>query len=218
MSSKEEFTLVEKFLQTLHKQGITPYAIPGNHDVYTKRAANEKWFFKRLAPYVDFQGSYSFHLEKDGIAAYSLPCNVHLLLLDATCFNRGTKANGLFTTQHEKTLTALLGQIPSHERIILSAHFPYMPYKAPKAHMLGGDRLAQLLNRDPRILCYLHGHRHRPQIIDSSYHTIVDAGSISQRNNHSYSLLEWDENDLIITLYTQRGKHHEQKQLNRTMV
>ena len=214
-ASKKEFDKVISMIKHLKNEGFTVYAFPGNHDVYTRAAHREKSFYKELSHHLDFYGDYSLNLIDHGVAAYKLPHNTHLMLLDATTFNRGINANGHFSTDLERNFKALLMEIPANGSIILSAHFPYCQYKKPKGHMIYGDRLEALIKNDERIKLYLHGHRHKPQIEKRETHLVVDSGSLSVKQSASYSLVEFCENQFTSTLYNKEKEKNEQETIRR---
>lgn len=215
MASKKEFKKAMMMLEHLKKRGFTIYAFPGNHDVYTKKAYRRKAFYNHFKDLLDFKGDYSLNLDSHGVAAYKLPHNVHLLLLDTTKFNTKTAANGLFSPEIEKYFKILLKEIPADGSIIVSSHFPYEEYKAPKAHMIDGNRLEVLIKSDPRIKLYLHGHRHIPGIEENETHLVIDSGSVSLKDTGSYSQTTFCEKEFVTSIHSEDKGKYDQKTISR---
>ena len=93
-ATHKEFLKVQDMIEHLKGQGFTVYAFPGNHDVYTKKNFQKKLFYTYFDNLIDFSGDYTFNLFQHKTAAYKLPHNVSLVLLDLTNqnFSRFEKA------------------------------------------------------------------------------------------------------------------------------
>ena len=75
-----EFLMAKEFLKKVAVAGIKVYAIPGNHDTYTKKSFQNKLFYSMLDIAPKFFHE-KFHPEWD------------LILLDNTILNKPFKAN-----------------------------------------------------------------------------------------------------------------------------
>lgn len=215
MASEKEFQQAKKLILFLKELGFTVYVLPGNHDVYTKKTCQNKTFFEVFKDVVDFKGNFPFNLKTHSVAGYELDATTYLVLLDATTFNRRIAANGNFTPEIERNFKDLLKEIPATASIIVAAHFPYESYKAPKAHLIHGNRLEVLLKNDPRIKLYLHGHRHIPEIKNCKTHLSCDSGSISHKKEGGYLRIECNDTEITTAMYKHGKGEHERKTISR---
>ncbi|MCB1116462.1 MAG: metallophosphoesterase [Chlamydiia bacterium] len=198
-SSKKEYQVAEKFVDALKKMGIKVFAIPGNHDSYTKKADRSKAFYKSFpSP----KGS-PFSLSTHGVTSLALTEGWTLVLMDTTYASSLTSSNGFFSKVIEENLKTLLNTIDPKQQILLVNHFPFFQHDKPRRRLINGESLHSLIASYPNIQLYLHGHTHRRTIADlraNKLPLILDSGSTGHKNG-SWNLLELEKNCLKLTIH-----------------
>jgi 3',5'-cyclic AMP phosphodiesterase CpdA len=181
-SDKNEFALAKEFIEKVKDAGIKVFAIPGNHDNYTKKAYKEKSFYLLLDCLPTFSDG-SVHLEK-------IDPNWNLVLLDNTIFNKRLKANGLFSLEHKSKLTKILKGV---KNVIIANHFPLEDHK--KSHsLLGSHMLKEILKEHKFPTIYLHGHTHKTSHSKQSpLLDIFNSSEVTVKNKYKYHLLDLNE-------------------------
>lgn len=201
-AQKKEYKRALAFVEEFKKRGIEVFAIPGNHDHYTKNQFKKGKFYRFFEKQFDMQ--CPFNLAEHGVTYTQLQPGLWLLALDTTCAAKMFAANGHFTPEIEKNLQTALQSIPQEDRIILINHYPFFEQSNPKNQLIGGSRLKELLSKHPHVLLYLHGHTHRNIIADlrpSELPILADTGSTAHRNHASFHLYELDKNQLELTRF-----------------
>ncbi len=205
-SSAKEFEMMQNYVKTIKNEGFEIFTLPGNHDVYTRSSHRNQSFFSYLGNLVDFSGDTAFNLMDHHVAAYKLIDPWWLVLLNCSCPTPLYKSTGVFSEKIEKSLTSLLNSLPQDSEITLVCHYPFEPFKYPKAHLERGSQLEKILQKDKRIRLYLHGHRHLPRIDAIGSITVADSGSISLRKASSFNLLNFSHKGCEITHYQYKNK------------
>lgn len=206
--SKKELGYLKNYLEFLKTQGFTVYTIPGNHDVYTKTCGQKKKFYSQVGSLARLQGDTEHCLSNERVASFPLFDRCRLVLADCSYATPFYKSTGIFSEEVEKSLTGLLSELPSDAVIILAVHYPYDSYKFPTAHLERGNRLGKIIENDPRIRLYLHGHRHTAEIMTKKGHMVIDSGSISLLEGSSFNLLTISTDRLEAQLYKKGEEEH----------
>lgn len=200
-ASKKEYLLVKELFKTIKKQGIEIFALPGNHDL------NSESLFNLLAPYTNQAKKEPF------LDSRILHCRLnekyHLILLDSTKFNKRLDAEGDFSKQMQHDLQQTLNSIDKNETILVANHFPILDYRKHK-ELIGRELLMDTLEKYNNVALYLHGHRHRHEIVEKAF-TVVDAGCVSRKKNPSACLFDLTDEQILITPLIYR---HKKWQLN----
>ncbi|MCI5053007.1 MAG: metallophosphoesterase [Simkaniaceae bacterium] len=194
-SFRPEFRRAKSYIENLKEAGFKVFALPGNHDAYTRFAYRNKSFFHALSGAVPFQSDENlpFHLEEDQVSAHKLADNLWLVLIDTALYTSYRLSSGHFTHQIEDRLRKLLARLPKRASIILANHFPFFETVKPQNRLFGGPRLERLLRDTPSIKLYLHGHTHQQSMADLRHEelpVILDSGSLSLREYPSFNLIE----------------------------
>ncbi len=202
-SLKEEF---EKAFRWVSKIKYPWIAIPGNHDRYTRRSCKKKHFYnyfanqrKSISHPVEF-----FKLKDHRVEAHLLERNWWLVALDTTAATSLISSEGIFSIQNEKFLKEVLKIIPEEASIILFNHFPFFQNDHKLHNLVRGEVLQKLIEEDPRIRLYLHGHTHRHSVADlqvSNLPIILDSGSCAQGKRGTWNLIDIDPEKCNISTY-----------------
>lgn len=190
-SHEKEFEVAKNFVETLEREKLKVFVLPGNHDHYTKNAYKKKTFYQFFASHYDSLSALS--LKKDGMTALYLDHNWWLIALDTALATNLFSSNGYFSFELEKTLEKTLHEIPSGHSVILANHFPIFANESERKSLLRREALKSLLERFSKIRLFLHGHTHRHSIADlraSNLPIILDSGSASHKKNGSWNLID----------------------------
>lgn len=208
----KEYAFSLTFIQAIQKKGILVFAIPGNHDTYTKRAHQQKLFYESFRSVLPFKGEFEFDLEKQRVAAFKLTPDLYLVLVDSAFYTSFFQSNGIFTPEIEKNLFSLLKQIPSHAKIWLSCHFPFFDFEHPKRHLIGSEKLKKIIEAySPQIECYFHGHTHRQIVADlrpSGLPIISDSGSLIFKHCSTFNIIEASQKEIKLSRMLHDQKYH----------
>lgn len=216
ISSRKEFLKMQNYIQLLKDEGFTIYTLPGNHDTYTKAAERKKSFYSYLSPMVDFLGHTQFNLIDHRVSAYQLLDKWWLVCIDLAHATPYTQSTGLFAPETQENLLALLSTLPSNTSIIMASHFPY-DYLKPRAELTRGEHLKKIVTNNPKIRIYMHGHRHKHRIEEGENGLLtIDSGCISLTNESSFNLLELNQEECIITLYSYQNSTWEATGVKKT--
>lgn len=206
-SKHEEFKLAAKFVQDLREKGFDVITIPGNHDQYTVRAYQKKWFYDYFPhSFLDEKIPLAdYSLKEDGIAVKKLNNQWWLVALDTAVSTPLFCSGGLFSPKIESKLEEVLNLIPDSSKVILVNHFPFFQNDAPRVRLGRGNELQALIRAFPKIRFYLHGHSHRHCIADlraDGLPIICDSGSTPHRERGSWNLLELTPRKCNIEVFT----------------
>lgn len=194
-SHKKEFLLAQQFIASLREQKFKVFALPGNHDHYTRQAYKNKLFYDFFesiyTPTTDSISSLS--LKEDGLSTSYLGHGWWLFALDTALATSLFSSNGYFSADLEQKLDKALGDLPRDHQVILINHFPLFSNDSPRKSLLRREALQKLLERSPKIKLFLHGHTHRHCIADlrcSQLPIILDSGSTAQKAKGSWNLID----------------------------
>jgi 3',5'-cyclic AMP phosphodiesterase CpdA len=200
-SSKKEFEKARAFLSVLKERGMQVFAIPGNHDHYTKKAYLERLFYNYFDSSFD---KHTFNLRDHGITAAPLKEGWWLVALDTAIATSLHLSIGHFSELQEKRLQETLHAIPKDQKIILINHFPFFQSDLPRKRLERGDALLRLLEKHPQVKLYLHGHTHRHSIADlrkNHLPLILDCGSTTEKIEGGWHLIDLQEKGFEIKRY-----------------
>lgn len=194
-SHEKEFALAQEFIETLRKEKLKVFTLPGNHDHYTRKAYKKKLFYQF------FDASYtaltdpvsSLNLKEDGLTAAYFGHNWWLIALDTALATSLLSSNGYFSAELEHKLEIALNDLPDDHSVILINHFPLFATESQRKSLLRREALKKLIERFPKIKLFLHGHTHRHCIADlrsSNLPIILDSGSTAQKNGATWNLID----------------------------
>ncbi|MGB7978289.1 MAG: metallophosphoesterase [Chlamydiales bacterium] len=202
-SLPEEFEKGVQFVKALKSPWI---AIPGNHDRYTRGSCRDKDFYRFFTnpkrPGSDPVGSFT--LKEDRIEAHRLSPEWRLIALDTCLATNFYSSQGEFSPQLEASLEEVLRLIPQRESILLLNHYPFFQNDIERHNLIRGEALQRLLERNPRIRLYLHGHTHRHIVADlqiSHLPIVLDGGSCAQGDRGSWNLIDLSEKSCAVSTY-----------------
>lgn len=197
-SHEEEFILAQQFIESLEFEKFKVFALPGNHDQYTKKAYKTQLFYQF------FKSTYSpttdpltsLCLREDKISAAYFGHGWWLLALDTAIATSLVSSNGYFSPDLEQKLEKALQEIPPDHHVILINHFPVFSNESSRKSLIRREALKKLIERFPKIKLFLHGHTHRHCIADlrSSHLPIfLDSGSTAQKEGGTWNLIDITE-------------------------
>lgn len=202
IASVREFDLAKDFIDSLKGQQHEVFAIPGNHDSYTKKAFSKKLFYKKLGERCDLK--LGFSLEEDFVSGIELSPHFWLVQIDSTHPCPFYDSTGLYTKTHDDNLRALLSKIPTDDHIMIMNHFPIFNVDSPRRRLIGADLLRKTLSLYSNVQLYLHGHTHRHCIADlrgNHLPIVLDSGSAAHNHKGTWNMLEIYPSGCIIHRY-----------------
>lgn len=208
-SLDQEFELAKAFIDQLKANGIQVFAIPGNHDHYTKRAYQTKRFYTFFDSIYPSSSHLPYDLKEDGLAATYLRDNWWLFSLDTALATALLLSSGCFSEKLEKTLEEALQAIPSSHQVILMNHFPLFSSESARKELVRKEALQALLERFPKVRLYLNGHTHRHTVADlraSNLPIFLDSGSTTQRNQGTWNLIDLYPTKCLIKVFKRSKK------------
>ncbi|MBS0651968.1 MAG: metallophosphoesterase, partial [Verrucomicrobia bacterium] len=214
-SSEGEFEMAQEFVESLKSNGMNVFAVPGNHDQYTKQAYRDQIFYDY------FDSSFSdataalpptMSLKKDKVTARFLGQQWWLVGIDTALATPLLSSSGNFSQEIEKNLEKVLSAIPSDHNILLMNHFPIFELESPRNKLIRKDALRALLLKFPNVRFYLHGHTHRHCIADlrpNQLPVVLDSGSTAHKTIGSWNLLEITKEGCRVQPYRWKQGSHE---------
>jgi 3',5'-cyclic AMP phosphodiesterase CpdA len=200
---KKEFEKASRFVSQINQPW---FATSGNHDRYTRRSCRNKHFYqffhherKEVSEPVEF-----FTLKDHRIEAHKIGKGWRLILLDTSLATHFHSAEGLFSEKLEEYLREVLALIPKEESILILNHFPFFQNDEKRHNLRRGKELQKILEENPRIRLYLHGHTHRQTVADlqlSRLPIVLDSGSCAQGKKGSWNLIDLKPESCIISTY-----------------
>jgi len=206
-SFDKEFEAASQLVEQFKQAKIQVFALPGNHDQYTKSAYRKQLFYQFFPSCLGEKEGHpleKFDLKKDKIAIKSLSPGWWLILLDTAVATSLISSRGLFSSECEVSLEKALQSIPKDQHIILCNHFPFFDHESPRKTLVGSSRLKALIQRFKNIKMYLHGHTHRHCLADlrgNGYPIILDSGSTSHLEIGAWNLIEISPKDCKIQVF-----------------
>lgn len=170
-------------------------AIPGNHDHYTYASYKRKDFY-RYFPNPD--------LKEHGVEAKSIAPNWWVVSLDTILATNIYSSQGLFSETLETRLKETLTKIPKTDAIILFNHYPFFHNDDHRHSLIRGDVLQKIVESDPRIRLYMHGHTHRNTVANlqpNNLPIILDSGSCAEVKNGSWNLIDINDKECTVATY-----------------
>lgn len=198
-----EFQIAKQFTKTLKAPILS---IPGNHDHYTYRAFRNNHFYQYFENQKPVRNKPDFfNLKNHGIEAHPIHKDWTLIALDTARPTLPWSAKGLFSQKLENYLKEVLDLIPQNQSILLMNHYPFFQNEESNRILERGEKIQTILQADPRIKLYLHGHTHRHIIADlqpSHLPIILDSGSVFNHRFPTWNLLKIDESGITIDTYS----------------
>ncbi len=197
-SLNEEFLLAHDFLEQVRIRNISIYLLPGNHDMYTKKAFAEKSFYQSFQNFSDFAT-----LPNEGIVSVSLDTQWKLVLVDCAKATSFFSSRGHFSKEIEEKLSLLLSSLQNHF-VLIALHFPLSDKVSARKRLEKSGALKNILQKYPNVKIYLHGHMHKPSLEDlRSAHLpiIMGAGSVTWKQKPSFNLLDLTDTSCNYSLF-----------------
>ncbi len=200
---REEFEEAKKFVAKIRMPWL---AIPGNHDRYTGRSCKGLHFYRYFSHQRGeiFDPIQFFTLKEHRIEVHPLKAGWHLIALDTALATNPYSSEGLFSEKLEKYLNEVLRRIPKGDAIVLMNHYPFFQNDIPRHRLIRGEALQKILENEPRIRLYLHGHTHRHTVADlqvSGLPVVLDGGSCSQGKKGAWNLIDLTDEGCQVTSY-----------------
>lgn len=153
-STETEFRMARQFVDGLVRRGLVVSVLPGNHDVYTFRAAHENRFARHFAPYLPENGYPALE---------TLPGGTSLVLVPTVCPNLLSSA-GRIAADDVAATEALLRE--ASDPLIVGAHYPVIyeteAYASGRNRRLrGAGELRRAVGECGKRVLYAAGHVHR---------------------------------------------------------
>ena len=199
--SRAEYEMGRKFVKELDQAKIRWMAIPGNHDMYTKKNEKEKTFY---SIFPNRYGESAFSLDKNRCTAAPLTDGWWVLALDTTLATSLISSEGLFSEALENELPKILSTIPENQKILMMNHFPFFQHEQKRRLMRRGKALQHFLEHNPRVQLYLHGHTHRLCLADlrpSQLPIILDSGSAAHHHLSSWNMIDLNQERCDIEVF-----------------
>lgn len=172
----------------VHDESLPPgFAVPGNHDYYTRRAVAEASFERHFAPWQQGLRIDDFH--------YPFARQVGHVWLIGVCSSTANRwrgdASGEVGPLQLARLKQLCAQLGSGPRVLVT-HYPLRTAEGliePRVHRLRDHVAALEMAKECRISLWLHGHIHKAfQLMPTSAipFPVICAGSATQNNRWEY--------------------------------
>lgn len=194
-----EFKMARRFANLIEEAGMTLFSLPGNHDVYTRRCAANKEFYRYFP---------QDELRDTGVCVDLLCEGWHLVRVDTAVANNLYYSTGYFAPEVETRLREALMDIPLGDRVIVASHYPFFQNESPRRILKRGEKLEALLREFPSVEIYTHGHTHRHTVADlraSGLPLILDSGSCTMIGRSTWNLIEI-EKQIKVKAFTLRDK------------
>ncbi|MCH9614175.1 MAG: 3',5'-cyclic adenosine monophosphate phosphodiesterase CpdA [Chlamydiia bacterium] len=204
-SDTREFEAARDFINALKRAGYPVYIIPGNHDHYTKRGYQNRLFYSYFP---------NQKLSTNAVDIVELENDWTLVLVDTACSTSLIASTGHFSPVIEEQLKSSLRKIPDNKKVILANHFPYIENEHPRRRLIRSKALKALLQTQPNIHLYLHGHTHRHILADlreSKLPITLDSGSVAHTKRGALNLIDLTASSTHIHSYFHGEKGWEKK-------
>lgn len=201
-SQEKEFKMAQEFIEGLKKENFKVFALPGNHDQYTKKAYHQQLFYQFFDE--AYSSSSPLSLKNDNLSVSFLGHDWWLIGLDTAIATSLFSSSGYFSSELEALLEKALGEIPKGHKVILMNHFPLFCNESRRKELVRKEALRKLLERFPQVKLYLHGHSHRHCIADlrsSNLPIILDSGSTAQKKGATWNLIEITDKGCSVEVY-----------------
>ena len=188
---KNEFKAAKQLVESIERKGIRTLVIPGNHDHYTKKGYQEKWFYD-FFPHTYDTTLTDYNLKDQGVAVYPLSQNWWVVALDTALSTSWISSRGLFSVKVETFLEEVLAKVPKNAHILLMNHFPFFQHQNKRKTLERGEALQALIRKHPNIKLYLNGHTHTQCLADlrvDQLPILVDPGCTSHRERGGLNLI-----------------------------
>lgn len=182
-SQPSEFAQARELVNSLKSENLRVFAIPGNHDHYTKRAYESRLFYDFFPARYDTACPYS--LKEEGVTLFYLGKEWWLCLLDTALATSLISSRGLFSEKTEAALEAALKSIPAGQNVIMLNHFSLFTNESTRKELVRKEALKNILSQFPQVKLFLHGHTHRHAIADlraSQLPIVLDSGSTAYKH------------------------------------
>lgn len=198
-SHPDEFALAQDFIRSLSEEGFSVFTVPGNHDQYTKSAYKKGLFYDFFPACYEEKSEWS--LKEHRISCKHLEQDWWLIGMDTAHATSLLSSTGNFSEEIERELQKVLLTLPSSCKVILMNHFSLFSEPSFRKNLIRKEALRSLLQRNPCVKIFLHGHTHRHSTSDlraSHLPLILDSGSTAKVQGGSWNFIEITDQDCII--------------------
>jgi 3',5'-cyclic AMP phosphodiesterase CpdA len=176
------------------------FAIPGNHDYYTRTAARSGLFEKHFAPWL--QGMRI----DENIYPFARKVGQVWFIGVNSCQPRRINyaASGIIGNAQMERLKLLCARLDPGIRVMVT-HYPLRDSAGDverRSHRLLDHREALATARQCGIQLWLHGHIHNPFVLEASGEIpfpVINAGSATQTRRWAHNEYQLDGNHLTMT-------------------
>ena len=179
-STDDEFKRAIQFVEGLRSRGLALFVLPGNHDVYTFRAARTRRFERYFQEFLP-SGGYPAHV--------NLPGGTDLILVPTVC-PRHFSTRGYISSEEIENVGRRLESCGTHA--IVAAHYPLIhetrTYQSRRFRRLeNAERLRRVLGESGKRIVCVGGHVHR-----SSYERDTDYPNLEHLTTDAFFRTDLD--------------------------
>jgi 3',5'-cyclic AMP phosphodiesterase CpdA len=187
--SKDEFREVEAFLAKVVKMNINLLIVPGNHDVYLKRAI-DLGLYPLLEQFINKKYTHDLYTNRVALLQDE---HLNFIVLDQTQPTPWGSAKGYFDQTTDQKLKNQLEQAASSKRLLVIGHYPLYQMEKASHELNHYDLVVDTLKTHSNLIGYLHGHCHHAYLRDdraAGNFISIDAGSLGSKQKSSFVILE----------------------------
>lgn len=160
----EEFAMAAGWVRRLAEDGYTPYAIPGNHDVYTFEAIRAKRFERYLGGWTPPGGLPS---------KVTLPGGAPMIFAPTVCPNFLSSRGRISAAEIAQVCDLVSGC--EQDSVLVGAHYPVLEHgpgfkTAWSRRLEGADAFRRALGATGKRILYCCGHAHKFGYLQDPHH------------------------------------------------
>lgn len=198
----KELLRASDFAKELEVAGMQVFAVPGNHDHYTRRGYKNRTFYRYFPS--SYQQDVLFNLKDHQVTYTHLKNQLWLVAIDTSLATSLISSEGRFTESAEYHLETVLNEIPKGSQVIVMTHYPLFQIDPPRKRLQRAEELKKLLERHPSVKLYLHGHTHRQMVADlrpNKLPILSDTGSTVFRSGGGCHIFKIDPKQIKLDVY-----------------